>query len=114
MGKMTFKMALDNLCANYPYCMPRNDYKRVLQSGIDRGLSVRAAYNGIKLICAIHTGSRELFTIDDVMEMTRASKQEVFERIEELKREMIARGENPDSAFIPVEKVQTFQTVFKL
>ncbi len=114
MSKMSFSMALDNLCRNYGKYMTRQEYSNLLKSGIDRGLTVKGAYNGIKMVIASETGQREYFTVDDVCEITGESRETVLERIEEMKKELISRGENPNKHFIPITPDNTFKCYFTL
>ena len=105
MERMTIQTALSNLCVNYgKYGMSREDFYKLLKSGIDMGLSVRSAYNGIKMTIALNTGEHEVFTIDDVMDITGESREEVLERIEELKAELIAQGKDTDDYFTQGEQ----------
>ena len=52
---------------------------------------------------AHETGEHELFSIEDVMEITGESREELLDRIEEYREELMAAGENPDDYFIPNE-----------
>lgn len=100
---MTFKTALDNLCANYSkYGIPRQEFADWLKEGVLRGISVKGAYNGIKMSIALHTGEHEYFSVDDVCEMTGETREEVLDHIEELRSQMIAKGINPDEYFTPL------------
>ena len=94
MDKMTFKMALDNLCLNYgKYGMSRSDFAKMLKSGIEQyGLSLRACYLGVKLIAAQETGEHEFFTSADVAEITGESIEEVNRRIEEIQKDPVSHG----------------------
>ena len=100
MERMTMKTALDNLCVNYgKYGFTRAQFKAMLQSGIDRGISVLGAYNGIRMIAAQETGEHELFTSADIASMTGESIAEVNRRIEEYGEELKAEGKNPDDYY---------------
>lgn len=100
MEKMTVKTALDNLCFNYgKYGYTRSQFKDMLCSGIERGLTVRGAYLGIKLIAAEYTGEHELFTSADVSEITGETIEEVNRRIEEYGEELKAEGQNPNDYY---------------
>jgi len=104
MEKMTFKTALDNLCVNYgKYGMSRADFARLLRSGIDSGLSVRAAYLGCKMVSALENGEQEFFSVDDVCEVTGEDRAWVIEQIERILAEDEAQGVNPDEHTIPIE-----------
>ena len=108
MEKMTMKTALDNLCANYGAYMSRNDYKELLRIGIDKGMSVRAAYIGAKMMLSEHTGQHEYFTIEDMEEVTGESRETIIERIEQLRDMYEAQGGNPDDLFPPIKQSYTY------
>lgn len=99
MERMTVKTALDNLMYNYgKYGVSREIFADMLKSGIDKhGFSVRAAYTGIKMVMSEVTGEQELFTSEDVAEITGETVEEVNKRIEDLR----AQGMFPD---IPNDK----------
>ena len=103
--RMTFQEALDNLYSKYgKYGCEREFLADLLNSGIgEHEFGVRAAYNGIRMSLAQFTGEHELFSIEDVMEITGESREEILERIEECREELTAAGENPDDYFIPTE-----------
>ena len=56
-----------------------------------------------RMSLAQFTGEHELFSIEDVAEITGESREEILERIEECREELTAAGENPDELFIPTE-----------
>lgn len=100
MNRMTMKTALDNLVLNYGNkCgKTRDDFFRMIKSGVENyGLSVRACYLGLKMICAKETGEEEYFTSADVAELTGESVEEVNARIEEMMLYPESCGMNPDS-----------------
>lgn len=74
------------------------------------GLSVNVAYNELRMVLATETGEQELFSFEDVMEVTGESREELTEQIKQYREELAAAGENPDDYFIPVkpEKISTF------
>lgn len=106
---MTMKTALDNLCFNYgKYGYSRDQFKDMLCNGIDRGFTVRGAYIGIKLALAEYTGEHELFTSQDIAEVTGETVQEVNERIEEYGEELRSAGLNPDDYFRKHDPIRIF------
>ncbi len=114
MGKMSFKDALDNLCVNYgKYGMSREEFARLLRSGIDSGLSVRAAYLGIKMVSASENGEQEFFTVEDAMEVTGESREWVLEQVERIKAEDEAQGlNNPDEQLIKIDHSKTAKYLY--
>ena len=92
---MTFKEALDSLYNKYAkYGCEREFLAELLNSGIgEHEFSVRAAYNGVRMSLAQFTGEHEMFSIEDVMEITGESRDEILARIEELRSELAAAGQ---------------------
>ena len=45
----------------------------------------------------------EYFSLDDVMAITGESREELLQRIEQCRQELIEAGENPDEYFKPIE-----------
>lgn len=103
--RMTFQEALDSLYEKYgKYGCERKFLADLLNSGIgEHEFGVRVAYNGVRMCLAHETGEHELFSIEDVMEITGESREELLERIEKYREELAAAGENPDDYFVPVE-----------
>lgn len=103
--RMTFQEVLSNLCARYgKYGFEREVLAQLLNMGIyDHRFSVRAAYNGIRMSLAQFTGEQELFSIEDVTEITGESREWVIAQIEQCRDELVAAGENPDDYFVPAE-----------
>ena len=100
--KMNFTDALNNLCRNYGRYATREQYKQMLTSGIyDYGLSVMSCYNGIRMIIG---EPDEIFTLDDVREMTGETEQELIERIELYREQARQHGINPDLIARPVQR----------
>lgn len=110
---MTFQAALDNLSGKYgKYGYDREFLSSQLRDGVmNEGFSVNVAYNGLRMVLAEQTGEHELFSIEDVMEITGESRETIMERIEQCKEELMVAGENPDSYFIPTEPA-TKKTLF--
>lgn len=102
---MTFQEALNKLVSKYErYGYDREFLSSQLRDGImNEGFSVNVAYNGLRMVLAEQTGGRELFSIEDVMEITGESRETIMERIKQYREELTAAGEDPDSYFIPTE-----------
>lgn len=105
---MTFNEALDNLFSKYrKYGFDRELLSRQLQDGVmNQGFSLNMTYNGLRMALGIATGREELFSVDDVAEMTEMTNDEVLQEIEKARKELVAAGENPDDYFKPVESSQ--------
>ena len=102
--KMTFQAALNNLYEKYNrFGFEREFLAGLLNSGIGHGFSVQTAYNGVRMCLAHETGEHELFSIEDVAEITGEGREELLDRMEEYREELMTAGENPDDYFIPTE-----------
>lgn len=104
---MTFNEALDNLFSKYgKYGFDRELLSRQLQDGIvNQGFSVNMAYNGLRMALGSVTGQEELFSVDDVAEISGMSREEVLQEIENARKELSEVGKNPDG-IRPVESAQ--------
>ena len=111
--RMTVKTAVDNLVVNYgKYGYTRQNFIDLLKSGIDKGFSVRSAYNGIKMIFALQSGEHEYFSTDEVAEMLGVSPEEALEEVERQRAELIRQGKNPDDYFTPITPQNSFKMIF--
>lgn len=112
---MTFKTAVDNLVGTYEkYGFAREEIEKLLKDGImNQGFSVSVAYNGVRMVLAHVTGEHEYFSIEDMMEITGESREEVVKQVEDMRSAAVAAGENPDNYAVPVErKILYFQDGF--
>ena len=76
-----------------------------MKDGImNQGFSVNVAYNGIRMTLAHVTGEHEYFSIEDMMEITGESREEVVKQVEDMRAAAVAAGENPDNYAVPVER----------
>lgn len=103
---MTFKTAVDNLVGTYEkYGFAREEIEKLLKDGImNQGFSVSVAYNGVRMVLAHVTGEHEYFSIEDMMEITGESREEVVKQVEDMRAAVLAAGENPDDYAVPVER----------
>lgn len=103
---MTFKTAVDNLVGTYEkYGFTREEIEKLLKDGImNQGFSVSVAYNGVRMVLAHVTGEHEYFSIEDMMEITGESREEVVKQVEDMRSAAVAAGENPDNYAVPVER----------
>ena len=67
-------------------------------------LSLEAIYSGLRMSLASAFNEHEYFSLDDVMAITGESREELLQRIEKCRQELIEAGENPDEYFKPVEE----------
>lgn len=86
------------------FCMKSK--KSVCYSVADnnQGFSVNVAYNGIRMALAHTTGEQEYFSIEDMMEITGESREEVVKQVEDMRAAALAAGKNPDDYAVPVER----------
>ena len=103
---MTFKTAVDNLVGTYEkYGFAREEIEKLLKDGImNQGFSVSVSYNGVRMVLAHVTGEHEYFSIEDMMEITGESREEVVKQVEDMRAAALAAGENPDDYAVPVER----------
>ena len=103
---MTFKTAVDNLVGTYEkYGFAREEIEKLLKDGImNQGFSVSVAYNGVRMVLAHVTGEHEYFSIEEMMEITGESREEVVKQVEDMRAAALAAGENPDDYAVPVER----------
>lgn len=102
---MTFNEALNRLVNKYgKYGFSKELLLEQLQDGVmNQGFSLNMTYNGLRMALGIATGQEELFSVDDVAEISGMSREEVLQEIENARKELVAAGENPDDYFKPVE-----------
>lgn len=103
---MTFKTAVDNLVRTYEkYGFTRSEIEEQMKDGImNHGFSINTCYNGTRLALAHITGEHECFSIEDMMEITGESREEVLKQVEDMRAAALAAGENPDDYAVPVER----------
>lgn len=93
-----------NIIASYgKYGVTKEKLQPMIEDGIKSGLSLQTIYNGLRMSLASAFGEHEYFTLDDVMEITGESREELLQRIEQCQKELIEAGENPDDYFKPIE-----------
>ena len=91
-GTMTYKLFVKK---------SKSDEKGVMQELYD--LSLEAICSGLRMSLASAFNEHEYFSLDDVMAITGENREELLQRIEQCRQELIEAGENPDDYFKPVE-----------
>ena len=96
---------INNLLANYgKYGVTRTELELIIDDGIQNyDQSLEAIYSGLIMSLASAFGEHEYFTLDDVMAITGEIREELMQRIEQYRQELIEAGKNPDDYFKPVE-----------
>lgn len=102
---MDREMIINNLLADYgKYGVTRAELEPIIDDGIQNyDLSLEAIYSGLRMSLAFAFNEHKYFSLDDVMAITGESREELLQRIEQCRQEMIKAGENPDEYFKPVE-----------
>ena len=75
---------------------PKKLLRNMIENGIKQGFSVRAAYNAIRMCLGKETNEREYFTLDEVQELTGETREELIARVEQMRNDLRAAGEDPD------------------
>ena len=102
---MDREMVINNLLMNYgKYSVTRAELEPIIDDGIQNyDLSLEAIYSGLRMRLASAFNEHEYFSLDDVMAITGESREELLQRIEQCRQELIEAGENPDEYFKPIE-----------
>ena len=102
---MDKEIILNNLYASYgKYGVSKAELINMIEDGINNyDLSLEAIYSGLRMSLASAFNEHEYFSLDDVMAITGESREELLQRIEQCRHELIKAGENPDDYFKPVE-----------
>lgn len=96
---------ISNLYAEYgQHGITKADLLSAVEDGMNNyDLSLDAVYNCLRMSLASAFGGHEYFTMEDVMAITGESREELAQRIEQCRQELIEAGENPDDYFKPVQ-----------
>lgn len=92
---------INNLLVNYgKYGVTKQELETAINDGIHNyDLSLEAIYSGLRMSLATVFGEQEYFTVEDMMAITGESREEVLQRIEQCRQELIKAGESPDEYF---------------
>ena len=74
------------------YGVTKEKLQPMIEDGIKRDLSLQTIYNGLRMSLASAFGEHEYFTLDDVMEITGESREELLQRIEQCRQELVEAG----------------------
>lgn len=64
--------------------VPPVEVQRIVQSGLDRGLTFEACLTGARLILSMRTGKHELFSLDDAAAALGCTREEAAAELKEL------------------------------
>lgn len=80
--------AIEQLYKKYgKYGISKEQIKKMINSGLKRGISLKAAIVGARFALSGQFGGNELFTVEDVCSVTGETEAEVIKRIKQLERE---------------------------
>ena len=82
---------INNLLANYgKYGVTRAELEPIIDDGIQNyDLSLEAIYSGLRMSLASAFNEHEYFSLDDVMAITGESREELLQRIEKCRQELL-------------------------
>ena len=94
---------INNLLANYgKYGVARAELEPIIDDGIQNyDLSLEAIYSGLRMSLASAFNEHEYFSLDDVMAITGESREELLQRIEQCRQELIKQGKTRTSISSP-------------
>jgi len=101
---------INNIMNNYGSEVDLGLLNSQIDSGEEQGFSYQTIYTGLRMALATLTGKQEYFTSVEIAEAMGMTQEEINEQIEEMGKELVAAGENPDDYFreIKPEKAQRF------
>lgn len=83
------------------YGVSKKSIQELIDSGISHGLTLKAVEIGIRMTLGESAGgNREFFTVEDMMEVSGESREEVIKHIQEMEQNIKAVGGNPDEFII--------------
>lgn len=87
-----------------PHQLRHTYITNLIHASVDPKTVQYLAYNGMRMALAHITGEHEYFSIEDMMEITGESREEVLKQVEDMRAAALAAGENPDDYVVPVER----------
>lgn len=64
--------------------VPLTEVQRIVQSGLDRGLTFEACLTGARLVLSMKTGKHELFSLDDAAAALGCTREEAAAEMKQL------------------------------
>lgn len=95
---MDMNTAIDNIMRNYGElaAVDRAQLEKMLNSGLERGLTVNQMYNGIRLVYGVNFHQPEMFSSKEAAEMLELSESDL---LEELQRQGIKPEQTKGNVF---------------
>ena len=102
---MTTEQAINRLYSTYSkHGITKELITSLFMDGIKKqGFSPLNTYNLLRMSLGHEFNEREYFSLDDVMAITGESREELLQRIEQCRQELVEAGENPNDYFSPVD-----------
>ncbi|MBD5495424.1 MAG: hypothetical protein HDR12_13955 [Lachnospiraceae bacterium] len=102
---ITAEWAINQLYSSYgKFGVSKDLITRLFNDGIEQqGFTPIITYNLLRMSLGKEFKQHEYFSLEDVMAITGESREELLQRIEQCRQELIEAGENPDDYFKPVE-----------
>lgn len=102
---ITTEQAINRLYSTYSkHGITKELITNLFMDGIKKqGFTPLDTYNLLRMSLGHEFNEREYFSLDDVMAITGESREELLQRIEQCRQELIETGEDPDDYFKPVE-----------
>lgn len=87
------------------YDVAKDFIEHSIDSGINQGLSMKEIEIGLRMVLGkLAGGNQEFFTVEDIMEVTGTTREEVVENIELMIDEAKQNGENPEDYVTVINK----------
>lgn len=95
---MDMDTAIDNILRNYGTlaAVDRPQLQRMFDNGLERGLSVKQMYDGIRLVYGVNFNQPELFSTKEAAEMLELSESDF---LDEMQRQGIKPEQTKGSVF---------------
>ena len=102
---ITQKEAVQRLYNTYSkYGITEELLNKLFEDGVNnQHFSPQETFNLLRMSLGHEFREREYFSLNDVMAITGERREELLQRIEQCRQELIETGEDPDDYFKPVE-----------
>ncbi len=82
---MDMNTAIENILRNYGElaAVDRPQLEKIFNSGLERGLSIKQMYDGLRLVYGVNFHQPELFSTKEAAEMLNLSESDFLEEMQE-------------------------------